>query len=288
MLLKDRIAVVTGAGRGIGQAIAYALAAEGASVILAARTSSELEVTKAKIRSINAECLAIPTDVGKVTDIDRMVEAGLHEFGRIDVLVNNAGMQSPIGPLVESDEVAWLGTLQVNLMGPLRCMRRVLPTMIERRSGKIINLSGGGATSPRPNFSAYGVSKAALVKLTETVAEEVRAFNIQVNAIAPGAVNTRMLEEVLDAGSAAGEEQESARARKIKGGFSPDLAAQLSVFLASEASGSLTGKLISAPHDEWQKWSPAELAWLNDSQWLTLRRLDSHTLRPFLNKSSES
>jgi len=285
MLLKNKVAIITGAGRGIGQAIALAFANEGAALVLAARTPGELESTQIKIRSKNGDCVAIPTDVTKATDVDRMIGATLSRFGRIDVLVNNAGIQSPIGPLVDNDEDEWIRTLQVNLTGPLRCMRRILPAMIERRSGKAINLSGGGATSPRPNFSAYGVSKAALVKLTETVAEEVRLFNVQVNAIAPGAVNTRMLDEVLDAGAAAGEEQKTARERKATGGFPAELAANLAVFLASEESGDLTGKLISAPHDDWGKWTPEEISRLNDSQWLTLRRLDIHTLRPILASS---
>jgi 3-oxoacyl-[acyl-carrier protein] reductase len=163
--------------------------------------------------------------------------------------------------------------------------------MIERHSGKVINLSGGGATAPRVHFSAYGVSKAALVRLTETVAEEVRPFNVQVNAIAPGAVNTRMLQEVLDAGSAAGSELEAARARQLQGGTSPELAAQLAVFLASDASGELTGKLISAPHDGWQHWSQGELDRLMEKPWLTLRRIDPFTLGHFsaeqLSKSAE-
>jgi 3-oxoacyl-[acyl-carrier protein] reductase len=287
MFLKDRVAVVTGAGRGIGQAIALAFAAEGAAVVLAARTADELAMTEARVRSMNAACMAVPTDVAKREDVDRMVHSALDQFGRIDVLVNNAGIQLPIGPLVENDEEAWLRTLEVNLMGPLRCMRRVLPAMMERRSGKIVNLSGGGATSPRPNFSAYGVSKAALIRLTETVAEEVREFNIQVNAVAPGAVNTSMLEEVLKAGPRAGIELESARRRRIEGGIPPELAARLVVFLASESSGSLTGKLISAPHDNWQNWDPAEIARLNETPWFTLRRMDEYTLRRLSSKTPQ-
>jgi 3-oxoacyl-[acyl-carrier protein] reductase len=285
--VKGRVAIVTGAGRGIGQAIALALANEGAAVVLAARTPSELADTEARIRSMNADCLAVSTDVGKREDVDRLVQSTLDRFGRIDVLVNNAGIQPPIGPFVENDEEAWFQNLHVNLIGPLHCMRRVLPTMIERRFGKIINMSGGGATAPRVQFSAYGVSKTALVRLTETVAEEVRPFNIQVNAIAPGAVNTRMLQEILDAGSLAGSELDAARARQSQGGNSPELAARLAVFLASDASGPLTGKLISAPHDDWQNWDAAEITRLNESPWFTLRRLDAHTLRGFLDNSPQ-
>jgi NAD(P)-dependent dehydrogenase (short-subunit alcohol dehydrogenase family) len=157
--------------------------------------------------------------------------------------------------------------------------------MIARRQGKIINFSGGGATGPRPNFSAYSASKAAVVRLTETLAEELRPFNVQVNAVAPGAINTGMLEEVLAAGEAAGVELAAAQSRKTQGGTPIELAARLVVFLASGASGSLTGKLISAPHDNWQNWGTEDLARLDGSPWYTLRRMDEPTLRPFRDKA---
>jgi 3-oxoacyl-[acyl-carrier protein] reductase len=146
--------------------------------------------------------------------------------------------------------------------------------MIARRSGKIINLSGGGAVSPRPNFSAYSASKAAVVRLTETLAEEVSAFNIQVNAVAPGAVNTHMLQEVIEAGESAGAELEAARRRKADGGTPPESAARLVLFLASKA----TGKLISAPHDDWESWDKERMDELMSRAWLSMRRLDQFTL----------
>ncbi len=198
--------------------------------------------------------------------------------------MNNAGIQPPIGPLVENDPEAWMQAVAVNLFGPFHCTQAVLPGMIARKSGKIINLSGGGATAPRPNFSAYAASKAALVRLTETLAEEVRPFNIQVNAIAPGAVNTRMLEEVLRAGEAAGDELAAAQRRRVEGGTPPEMAAALVVFLASSASNGLTGKLISAAHDDWRDWDGGRIAELADTSWYTLRRLDPHTVGPLLEK----
>jgi 3-oxoacyl-[acyl-carrier protein] reductase len=153
--------------------------------------------------------------------------------------------------------------------------------MKTNKRGKIINLSGGGATAPRPNFSAYGAAKAGVVRLTETLADELMSFNIQVNAIAPGAVNTQMLDEVLAAGVEAGAELSAAERRKHEGGTPPSLAAELAVFLASTYSDSLTGKLISAVHDDWRAWNEQTMAALSSSAWLTLRRIDPHTLRPF-------
>ncbi|MGD0096244.1 MAG: SDR family oxidoreductase [Terracidiphilus sp.] len=279
------MALVTGAGRGIGRAIALNLAAEGAHLSLAARSAEELRKTAEEAQRHGVECLTFPTDVSDLKQVHAWVSATVARFGQINVLVNNAGMQGPIGPLVENDDEAWLRTFQVNVLGTYYCTKQILPHMISRRRGKIINLSGGGAVSPRPNFSAYGASKAAVVRFTETLAEEMRAFNIQVNAVAPGAVNTRMLQEILQAGVAAGGELDAAHKRETEGGTPADCAARLVTFLASEASGLLTGKLISAPHDRWESWNASQIEDLMSKPWLTMRRIDVHTLDPFVSRS---
>ena len=281
-ILSGQVALVTGAGRGIGRAIAAALAEAGADLILLARTASELDETAAQVRGFGREAFPLVADVVQRSDVQQAVAAGLARFGHVDILVNNAGVQPPIGPLVDNDPQQWEQAIAVNLLGPFHCLQAVLPGMIERRQGKIINLSGGGATGPRPNFSAYAASKAAVVRLTETLAEELRPHNIQVNAIAPGAVNTQMLDEVLAAGEAAGRELADARQRAVRGGTPAELAAALVVFLASDAADGLTGKLISAPHDGWQTWDAGRIAALSGSPWYTLRRLDPHTVRPLL------
>jgi len=273
--------MVTGAGRGIGRAIALALAHAGADLILIARTPGELDETAAQVQALRRVALPILADVSQRDDVRGAVAAGLARFGQVDILVNNAGIQPPIGPLVENDPEAWTQAVAVNLFGPFHCSQAVLPGMIARRYGKIINLSGGGATGPRPNFSAYAASKAAVVRLTETLAEEVRPYHIQVNAIAPGAVNTRMLDEVLAAGAAAGDELAAAQQRQTRGGTPVTVAAELVVFLASAASDGLTGKLISAPHDDWQQWDTERIIELAASQWYTLRRLDPYTVGQF-------
>jgi NAD(P)-dependent dehydrogenase (short-subunit alcohol dehydrogenase family) len=280
--LNGKIALVTGAGRGIGQAIALAFAREGASVAVTARSIVELEQTAAQARSLGVECLPLPADVSREDEVHRVVDEMIRAFGKVDVLVNNAGVQGPIGPLVENDADSWIRTLQVNLFGTFYCIKAVLPHMMARRMGRIINLSGGGATAPRPCFSAYGVSKTAILRLTETLAEELRPFNIQVNAIAPGAVNTRMLEEILEAGDTAGPELELARRRQESGGVPAELPARLAVFLGSAAGGLLTGKVISAPHDDWESWDEERIKEIMALPWLTLRRLDPFTIRPFV------
>jgi len=281
-ILSGQVALVTGAGRGIGRAIAAALAEAGADLILLARTASELDETAAQVRGFGREAFPLVADVVQRSDVQQAVAAGLARFGHVDILVNNAGVQPPIGTLVDNDPQQCEQAIAVNLLGPFHCLQAVLPGMIERRQGKIINLSGGGATGPRPNFSAYAASKAAVVRLTETLAEELRPHNIQVNAIAPGAVNTQMLDEVLAAGEAAGRELADARQRAVRGGTPAELAAALVVFLASDAADGLTGKLISAPHDGWQTWDAGRIAALSGSPWYTLRRLDPHTVHPLL------
>jgi 3-oxoacyl-[acyl-carrier protein] reductase len=273
------VAIVTGAGRGIGRAIALAFAGEGASVIVASRTFSEIAETAAQVQALGGRALAVQADVANQADVTKMVEQAVQAFGTVDILVNNAGVQGPIGPLVENDTQGWIRTVMINLIGTFLCCQAVLPMMIQQRRGKIINLSGGGATAPRPHFSAYAASKAAVVRLTETLAEEVKPYNIQVNAIAPGAVNTRMLEQILAAGPAAGERAlAEARLQLETGGTSPELAAALVVFLASDDSDGLTGKLIAAPYDPWREWA-GKADELNATPLYTIRRLDPFTLR---------
>jgi len=284
MKLENRVALITGAGRGIGQAIAIAFAREGADLALVARTASELDETAQMIRAAGHRIITITADVSQPADVERAAGQALEAFGHVDVLVNNAGVQPPIGPLWQNDADEWMRAVAVNLFGPMLCIKAVLPGMMERKRGKIINLSGGGATGPRPNFSAYAASKAALVRLTETLAVELAPYNIQVNALAPGAINTRMLAEVLAAGELAGAELAPAQYRAQSGGTPVELAVRLAVFLASADSDRLTGKLIAAPHDDWQTWDVARIAALNESPWYTLRRIDPITVGPLVSK----
>ena len=273
MKLAGKTAIVTGAGRGIGRAIALAFAQEGADVLVASRTLSEVEETAEEVRTLGRHALALRVDISNRDEVQRMVGQALEGFGKVDILVNNAGIPGSIGPLVSNDPEKWVQTVRNNLFGSFFCAQAVLPFMIGQRRGKIINLSGGGATSPLPNFSAYGASKTAVVRLTETLAEEVKGFNIQVNAIAPGAVNTRLTDQILVAGAAAGEEM-LARFRQLKetGGVPPERAAALAVFLASEESDGLSGRLISAVWDDWESMS-GRIDQIMASDLYTLRRV---------------
>ncbi|MEM3186327.1 MAG: SDR family oxidoreductase [Conexivisphaerales archaeon] len=280
--LRDKVAIVTGAGVGIGRTIALKFAKEGAKLAINSRTRTTLEDTAKKIEDLGGEVLARTMDVSVPEEVEQFVQDTYKEFGRVDVLVNNAGILGPIGPAAENDVASWIYTIHVNLIGTFLCCRKVLPIMIRQRRGKIINMSGGGATSPYPRFSAYATSKAGVVGLTQTLAEEVKDYNIQVNAIAPGLTDTRMQDEILAAGELAGE-RAIARAReaKEKGGADPARAADLAVFLASEESGVMTGRLISAVWDDWESLADKNrLKDLITSELYTLRRIDGTFFAP--------
>jgi len=286
MKLKNKVAMITGGGRGIGEAIALAFAREGARLAIASRTQAELDQVASQIRDLGGQVQVVSTDVSNRDDVMRLIETTLTTYGQIDILVNGAGVYGPIGLMWDVDVDEWIAAMAINLFGTFLCCHAVLPHMIVRRQGKIINFSGGGATSPLPRFMAYGVSKTAVVRLTETLAEEVKEFNIQVNAIAPGAVDTRLQDAVLAAGERAGDL--FARIRKLRetgeGGVPRELSAELAVFLASEDSDGLTGKLIAAPYDGWQSWDAERIAEVMSAPWFTLRRIDPFTIRPLLDK----
>jgi 3-oxoacyl-[acyl-carrier protein] reductase len=274
MRLEGEVTLITGGGRGIGAAVAQAFARAGADLVLLSRTASEVQHVAEETESLGVKALPLVADVSCYQDVERAVSAALSKFGRIDILINSAGIYGPIGLLIENDIESWQRTIQINLMGTVFCLHAVLPHMISRRKGVVINFSGGGAVSPFPRFSAYSTSKAAVVRLTETVAAEVREFNIRVNAIAPGPVNTGLLDQVLEAGERAGKEfLAKAREQKETGGTPPEKGAELAVFLASHEADGITGRLISAVWDDW-KSLPQHAEQLEDSPMFTLRRID--------------
>jgi NAD(P)-dependent dehydrogenase (short-subunit alcohol dehydrogenase family) len=275
--LVGRSALITGANRGLGLAIARAYVEAGASVFLCARDAGPLEAARAEVADAAApgqRVLAMPADVANQGDVARLVSAALEAFPQLHVLVNNAGVYGPMGPVEEVDWQAWVRAVEVNLFGSVLMCRAVLGHFKTRHYGKIVQLSGGGATGPLPRISAYAASKAAVVRLAETLAEEVRADGIDVNAIAPGALNTRLLDEVLAGGPGLVGQAfyERAVKQKEQGGTPPERAANLAVFLASAASDGITGKLLSAVWDPWETLADHRVD-LQATDVYTLRRI---------------
>jgi NAD(P)-dependent dehydrogenase (short-subunit alcohol dehydrogenase family) len=275
--LSGKVAIITGANQGLGLEIARHFFAEGASLALCARNETLLHEVCSTLEATalpHQRVIGVATDVSKEPEVERFISETLRELGRIDILVNNAGVYGPKGEIESVYWLEWVRSIEINLFGSILMCRAVLPTFKARGGGKIIQLSGGGATNPMPRMSGYAVSKAAIVRFIETLAEEVRDYGIDVNAIAPGPLNTRMLDEVLDAGPKKVGKAFYERSLKQKetGGSSLDVGAGLAVFLASDASNGITGKLISAVWDNWQDWSN-HLEDLNKSDIYTLRRI---------------
>jgi len=279
MTLSGEIALITGAGRGIGESVAHAFARSGANLALVARTRDEIERVARETAERGVTSIALVGDVSKRADVERVAAAAIEKFGRVDILVNAAGIYGPIGPFVENDLGDWAAAIETNLMGTVFSIRAVLPQMLERRKGVIVNFSGGGAVQPLPRFSAYGASKAAVVRLTETLAEEVAESGVRINAIAPGAVNSRLLDQVLAAGERAGVSfYAKALEQKAQGGTPPERAAELALFLASAEGKEVSGRLISAVWDDW-KSLPGRAGELRSSALFTLRRIDGRQFR---------
>ncbi|TDE54361.1 3-ketoacyl-ACP reductase [Flavobacterium sp. GT3P67] len=193
--LKNKNALITGAGKGIGKAIALALAKEGVNVILVARTQEEIDSVAAKVRSLRVKALAITADVADINSVNAAVAKALAEFGTIDILINNAGIAA-FGKFLELEPTDWERIIQVNLMGTYYVTRAVLPNMIERQTGDIINISSTAGLSGNALTSAYSASKFAVLGLTESLMQEVRKHNIRVTALTPSTVATDMAKEL--------------------------------------------------------------------------------------------
>ena len=276
-VLEGRVAIITGANQGLGRAIARSYAEAGANLVLCARDEDLLQDARAEIQAsarVGQKVVAVAADVSRDVDVSRVVQDALNNFSRVHILVNNAGVYGPKGAIEDINWDEWVNAIRINLLGSVLLCRALVPHFKAQLYGKIIQLSGGGATAPLPLFSAYAASKAAIVRFVETLAEEARSCKIDVNAIAPGALNTRLLDEVLEAGPQRVGQQFYDRAlrQKAEGGTPLEKGAELAVFLGSAASDGVTGKLISAVWDNWREF-PLRRSELALSDVYTLRRI---------------
>jgi 3-oxoacyl-[acyl-carrier protein] reductase len=277
MILEGRAGIVTGAAGGFGRRLVARFWQEGASLLLAGRRGEALQALADSLPAATSAGQKVATfsgDLGETGAAGRLVARAKEEFTTLTILVNNAAIQGPIGPIWENNLQEWEGTLRINLFAPTRLCALVLPWMLSKSYGKIINISGGGATAGRPRFSAYSSSKAGLVRLTETLAREVGEAGVDVNAIAPGAMYTGMSDEILAAGPdrAGSIEYEKMRRLVSLGDAAIEKAVDLATFLASSGSDGITGRLISAVWDDWQDLQKHK-AELQESDIYTLRRI---------------
>lgn len=276
MKLDQHVVLITGANQGLGARIARRFRSEGAHVSLCARGAEALRSVHDELRSLTApgEVDSRPVDVTREDAVRVWVDAALARWGRVDVLVNCAGTAGPRGAVEELDPAAWREAMDINVLGTLFPCRAVLPAMKRQRRGKIINLSGGGATKPLPHLSAYAASKAAVVRFTETLAVELREWGIDVNAVAPGVLYTKLVDEFVEAGEAHLGRAYLEEVARQKANPEPafDLATGLCLFLASRESDGITGRLISANWDPWSRL-PALREALARSDVYTLRRI---------------
>lgn len=261
--------VITGAGRGIGKRLAIGFALRGARVGLVARTGAELDLTDLEIKHAGGISHKLAADVRDFERLSGVLDLMRHRHGTVQVLICAAAIQGPIGAFHKNSIKAWTDTIETNLMGVVNSCRAVVPKMIENRRGKIVILTGGGAANPRPNFTAYACSKAAVVRFGESLAEELREHNIQVNSMSPGGSYTSMTDEILSAGEAAGwKELESAETVQHTGGVKPEKQIDLACFLASEVSNHISGKFLHV-EDDWRRLETAT----SSPDLFTLRRV---------------
>lgn len=239
--LGSRVAIVTGASRGIGLAVATELASRGASVVLTARKEAELQEAVASIKSAGGTARAVLAHAGRAEDIDRLVAATLAEFGRIDILINNAATNPHFGPVLGADTAAWDKTFEVNVRGPFLLTKAVVNGWMYDHGGAIVNVASVGGLRAAPGLGVYNVTKAAMIHLTRQLAFELGERGIRVNAVAPGVIETRFSEVLWK-----DEERRAAvvATNPMRRTGMPDEVARVVVFLATDEASYINGQVV--------------------------------------------
>jgi NAD(P)-dependent dehydrogenase (short-subunit alcohol dehydrogenase family) len=267
------VAVVTGGSTGIGLACAEELARAGASLVICARSAVQLEAAAASLAGSRAKVRTVRADVSLADDVAGVFEAA-DGWGGATALVHAAAVLGPIGAMVGVDSAAWFETIRINLLGTQLVAGEAARRMIaKQRAGAMVLFSGGGGGYAFPNYTAYACSKAAVVRLAETLALELAPHGIRVNSLAPGFVATRMHEATLRAGESSGSEYlERTRMELMRGGTPASVAARATRFLLSPRAAGITGRFVAAPYDGWEHW-PEWLDKIAGSDLFTLRRI---------------
>ncbi len=277
MNLKGRNIIISGASQGLGFEIAKLFLMKGANIAICARNPESLKNAQHQLEGHKTDeqyIFSYTVDVSDYLEFKNFIDLAVQKLGHVDALIANAGIYGPMGSIDEVEWKEWSDAIDVNLKGTVIQCKCIVPHFKNRKKGKIILLSGGGATKPMPNLSAYAAAKAGVVRFGETLSEELKSFGIDVNSVAPGALNTRLLDQVLEAG----EEKVGPSfynqflKQKATGGDSLETGAELCLFLASEESNGITGKLISAKWDPW-KILAHHKEQIKDSDVYTLRRI---------------
>ena len=276
MKAKNKNVIITGGTVGFGKALAEKFLNEGANISICSRNEQQLFDTQSELLSKfpNRIILVKKCDVSIEKDVKEFIAYSLDTFKTIHVLILNAGVYGPMGPIETVSLDEWRKSIDINLFGVLLPCRELIPHFKQNKYGKIIVLSGGGATNPMPNLSSYATAKAAVVRLVETLSKELSSYNVDINAIAPGAMSTRMIEQVIDAGpEIVGDEFFKKNQNwKQNGATSMELGTNLTVYLSSDDSNGVTGKLISAQWDDWKNFGN-HLDDLQNSDIYTIRRI---------------
>jgi NAD(P)-dependent dehydrogenase (short-subunit alcohol dehydrogenase family) len=277
MKSEKHIVLVTGATKGLGRLVAQKFWDAGDDVVLIARNVADLKDTSEyleKTAMLNQRVHGFSFDLSNIENIPELRDQVRNMVGDPDILINNAAIQGPVGPIQSNNWDEWVECLNICLLAPIRLTKEFLPGMIGKKFGRIINISGGGATAPRPNFSSYATAKCGLIRFSETLAYEVAKFNISVNCVAPGSMNSGLTKQILNAGkkNAGLKEFDAAFRLTEEDPGTERKAADLVHFLATYPSVNINGKLISALWDPWEKLSIVEKK-ISESDVYTLRRI---------------
>ena len=276
-IFKNKTVIVTGGTYGFGFAISKNFIEHGANLIICSRNKKRVEKSNeifSRMIDKNQNIFSIKADISHEVDVKNLFSVATNNFQSIDIIINNAGIYGPIGKIENINWNQWMEAININLFGSILIIKNAIPILKKQNKGKIIQISGGGATNPMPNFSSYAVSKTGIVRFVETISQELKNYKIDINAIAPGALNTKMLDDLLESGAEnVGEDfyNKSIKQKELGGaGFAKGI--ELINFLASSNSNGITGKLISALWDNYEDW-PKYLDDLKKSDSYTLRRI---------------